>query len=146
MKLNIKNYYSKVDNNLLLHQSIHIINLDTPGRENISPSEESLQVAFISLAKGKTFVPHKHLIHDRNMPMAQESWVVINGKVEVTYYDINDEILQKVTLNKGECTITYRGGHNYLALEENTHVYELKTGPYLGQIYDKEFIKLTKKD
>lgn len=140
MKLNVKSYYSKIEKSVLLHQSIHIEEMSSPGRKNISPVEQSLQVAFITLEKGKTFSPHKHVLHKRDMPIAQESWVVINGKVEVTYYDIDDEILEKTILNKGECTITYKGGHNYLSLEENTNVYELKTGPYLGQKYDKEFI------
>ena len=27
------------------------------------------------------------------MPMAQESWVVIKGKVKVFYYDIDDKLL-----------------------------------------------------
>jgi len=140
LDLNIRNYYSKKEKGILLHQSIHLKNVNKPGRENISPVNESLQVACIVLQKGKTFSPHKHIIHNRNMPMAQESWVVINGKVEVTYYDIDDTILEKIILDKGECTITYRGGHNYMSLVEDTFVYELKTGPYLGQKFDKEFI------
>ena len=74
------------------------------------------------------------------MPIAQESWIVIEGRVEVTYFDLDDSILKKVIINKGECTITYRGGHNYLSLEDNTNVYEMKTGPYFGQKFDKEFI------
>ena len=74
------------------------------------------------------------------MPIAQESWIVIHGKVEVTYYDLDDSVLEKTIINRGECTITYRGGHNYLSLEDNTNVYEMKTGPYLGQKFDKQFI------
>lgn len=144
MKLNIKSYHSKKEKGTLLHQSIHIDNFNNPGRENISPVNESLQVACITLEEGKTFSPHKHIKHNRNMPMAQESWVVIKGRVEVTYYDLDDTILDKIILEKGECTITYRGGHNYMSLVEDTFVYELKTGPYLGQKFDKEFIANSK--
>ncbi len=140
MKINIENYFSKIKKELLLHQSVHIIDPTKPGRENISPEKESLQAAYLNLKKDQTFRAHKHIYHNREMPMAQESWIVISGSIEVTYYDINDEILSTTILKKGECTITYRGGHNYKSLEENSNVYELKTGPYLGQVYDKVFI------
>jgi hypothetical protein len=33
--------------------------------------------------------------------------------------------------------MTFQGGHNYLALEEDTVVYEYKTGPYYGHAMDK---------
>lgn len=36
---------------------------------------------------------------------------------------------------------TLEGGHNYLINEENTLVYEYKTGPYEGQKMDKTFIE-----
>ncbi len=141
MDLEIKDYLSKVEANCLLHQSIHILNNKEIGRENISPPNESLQVSFLSLEKNQTFRPHKHIIFNREMPIAQESWVVITGSVEVTYYDLDDSILKKVKLSKGDCTVTYRGGHTYQALENNTNIYEMKTGPYLGQEFDKKFIE-----
>ena len=36
--------------------------------------------------------------------------------------------------------MTFEGGHNYEILEENTLVYEFKTGPYEGIDKDKVFI------
>ena len=53
-----------------------------------------------------------HVIHNRNMPMAQESWVI--RKVKVFHYDLDDQIISESILYPGDCTITYRGGH-YLA-------------------------------
>ena len=37
-------------------------------------------------------------------------------------------------------SFTLQGGHNYLILEDDTLVYEFKTGPYEGQEFDKKFI------
>jgi cupin fold WbuC family metalloprotein len=140
----IRSYHSKQNKEILLHQSVHINNLaqdlQASGRVNISHESESLQSAVILLVDGQTFKPHRHITYVRDMPMAQESWVVIQGSVKVTYYDLDDSILEEVILCSGDSTITYRGGHNYLALEDNTLVYELKTGPYLGQAHDKVFI------
>ena len=133
MELEIKNYLSRVEKDTLLHQSIHIKKNSKPGRENISPTNQSLQVSYLNLENNKTFVPHKHIFFNRDMPIAQECWIVLSGKVEVIYYDLNDKLLDKVILKNGDCTITYRGGHNYVSLEDNTNSYEVKTGPYLGQ-------------
>ena len=74
------------------------------------------------------------------MPRAQEAWVVIKGRVKIYYYDLNDDLLTTREMIKGDCTITYLGGHNYEALEEDTIVYEFKTGPYLGLEKDKTFL------
>ena len=49
---------------------------------------------------------------------------------------IGDEIIKT-----GDCSITFEGGHTYTILEDDTIVYEYKTGPYYGQKLDKAFIK-----
>ena len=136
----IQTITSKIEPGVMLHQIFKPKNL-LPERINISPEHESLQVAHIGLKLDQTFKAHKHVIHDRNMPMAQESWIVISGKVKVFHYDLDDRIINESILLPGDCTITYRGGHNYLALEERTFVYEVKTGPYHGVENDKTFIK-----
>ena len=135
----IKTINSMVEPNIMLHQVVKPKKLSS-GRINISPEHESLQVAHIGLKFNQTFKAHKHVFHDRNMPMAQESWVVISGRVKVFHYDLDDKIINESILLPGDCTITYRGGHNYLALEDNTLVYEIKTGPYHGVENDKKFI------
>ena len=141
----VTSIYSKKNPEELLHQ--YICRTEEPRKErftrvNLSPEEESLQSSYLVLPEGQTFKPHKHIVHERSMPIAQESWVIIEGSVEVTYYDEDDKIIEKKILKAGESTITYKGGHNYLSLEEETVVYELKTGPYKGQAYDKVFIEL----
>ena len=135
--------YSKIDESVLLHQyfSPNISSTSDFTRVNISPENESLQVAFLCLPKGQTFKPHKHINHDRNMPMAQESWIVLDGEVRVFYYDLDDSLHSSIVLTKGSISVTYRGGHNYLSLSEPSIVYEYKTGPYLGVQYDKVFLE-----
>ena len=113
----------------------------SPSRKDLSPENEFLQLSCFELSKGSTFRPHKHIFHEKVTNIAQESWVVIEGSVEVTYYDIDDTVLCKKTLNSGDVSVTFRGGHNYLILSETAKVYEFKTGPYLGQKYDKVFIE-----
>ena len=56
-------------------------------------------------------------------------------------YDIdNATILATPILEQGDASFTLYGGHTYEILEEETIVYEYKTGPYEGQELDKRFI------
>jgi cupin fold WbuC family metalloprotein len=132
--------YSKIEPNKLLH----IVNRleDIKGRVDVVPDDNFIQCATLKMEKGKTFPPHKHIVKDRHYPnqIAQESWVVIKGSVKCILYDINDEVIATPILYPGDASFTLYGGHTYEILEENTIVYEYKTGPYEGQSLDKTFL------
>ena len=133
-------YYSKVDPNKLLHVVVRKEDLK-PGRKDIIPEEHFIQCSYLNMEKGKTFRPHKHIFKNRTRDViAQESWIVIQGKVKCIFYDIDDTILVEPILETGDASFTLEGGHNYEILEDNTLVYEYKTGPYEGQALDKTFI------
>jgi len=135
----MKKIYSKLDQEVLLH-IIYRLNDLKKGRFDIAPDNEFLQVAALKLEKGKTFKPHKHIEKEKITNIAQESWLVFKGSVKCIFYDLNDEIIEEVILRAGDLSMTFRGGHNYVIMEEDTVVYEYKTGPYLGIENDKEFI------
>ena len=132
--------YSKIQPDKLLH----IINRfdDIKGRTNIVPDDNFIQCATIKMVIGQTFPAHKHIIKDRRYPnqIAQESWIVVKGRVKCIFYDIDDTIIATPILEPGDASFTLYGGHTYEILEEDTIVYEYKTGPYEGQDLDKEFI------
>jgi hypothetical protein len=110
----------------------------TPGREDIVSEENFIQCSKLNMEKGKTFKPHKHIWKQRNLPViAQESWVVIQGRVQCIFYDLDDTIIATPILEVGDASFTLQGGHNYLILEDDTLVYEYKTGPYYGHAMDK---------
>jgi hypothetical protein len=133
-------YYSKVDPGKLLHVVVKKEDLK-PGRKDIIPEEHFIQCSHLNMEKGKTFRPHKHIFKNRTRDViAQESWIVIQGKVKCIFYDIDDTILVEPILEPGDASFTLEGGHNYEILEDNTLVYEYKTGPYEGQALDKTFI------
>ena len=136
----MKKIYSKKDPNELLHLVTSIEEIDTP-RLDIAPENEFLQLAILKMQKGKTFLPHKHIKHEKVTDIAQESWFVYKGSVKCIFYDMDDKIIDEVILKEGGVSMTFRGGHNYKILEDNTVVLEYKTGPYLGQELDKTFIK-----
>jgi hypothetical protein len=109
-------------------------------RHDLTPVNEFLQCSVLPLQKHQTFKPHKHISIEKTTNIAQESWVVLKGSVSVIWYDIDDSILQELTIPEGGLAITFRGGHNYRCLSDSAIVYEFKTGPYWGQKLDKEFL------
>jgi len=132
--------YSKVEPDVLLHMVNRFNEIE--GRTNIVPGEEFIQLASLKMEKGTTFRPHKHIYKPGEATViAQESWVVIKGSVKVMMYDLDDTVIATPILYPGDCSMTFRGGHNYLILEEDTVVYEYKTGPYKGIKNDKVFLK-----
>ena len=136
----IKRYYSLVEPAKLLHIVCHTCEFDG-ARTDVVESEEYLQLAVLNYEKGRTFAAHKHIFKEvPTQAIAQESWVILEGKVKATFYDIDDQLLVTEELKQGDVSITLFGGHNYEILEEGTRVLEYKTGPYYGQKLDKVFI------
>ena len=132
--------YSKVKPNKLLHVINRIS--DIKERTILIPDDNFIQCATLKMKKGKTFEPHKHITKDRHHPeqIAQESWVIIKGKVKCIFYDLDDTIISTPILVAGDTSFTLYGGHTYEILEDDTIVYEYKTGPYEGIELDKVFI------
>lgn len=132
----MKKIYSKVDSDKLLHIVYRLEEMKS-GREDLISPNNFLQLSALKMPEGKTFKPHHHIWKASPMScIAQESWVVISGKVKVTYYDLDLSIVDEDILLPGDVSITLEGGHNYLFLEDSV-VYEYKTGPYTGIENDK---------
>ena len=132
--------FSKQQPEKLLHVIVRKSDL-TPGRVEVVPEDHFIQCALLNMEKGKTFKPHKHIWKERTRNViAQESWIVIQGSVKCIFYDIDDQIIATPILQPGDASFTLEGGHTYEIQEDNTLVYEYKTGPYEGQSLDKTFI------
>lgn len=132
--------YSKVETDKLLHVINRLDEIN--GRTEVIPEDNFIQCATLKMEKDKTFPPHKHITKDRHYKeqIAQESWVVIKGSVRCILFDIDDQIIATPILYPGDASFTLYGGHTYEILEEDTIVYEYKTGPYEGQSLDKTFL------
>lgn len=112
------------------------------GRTDITAPNEFLQVGVMIFGGDSTFAPHIHKERAETSEsfLAQEAWVVIQGQVKVTYFDIDKSVLCSRVLLPGDVSITLRGGHGYAAKGLDCLVYEFKTGPYRGVEIDKEII------
>jgi hypothetical protein len=132
--------YSKIKKDKLLHIVYRL--KDFKGRQNLIPEDNFIQCATLQMNNGDTFPPHKHIKKERTYKekIAQESWVIVKGKVRCIFYDLDDIVLATPILNSGDASFTLEGGHTYEILEDDTLVYEYKTGPYEGQKLDKTFL------
>ena len=136
----MEKYYSRGSNKLL--HIVHRANEVESNRNDIVPENNFIQCAVLNLNKNKTFRPHKHIKKHRTYDekIAQESWIVVRGSVKCIFYDLDDSILAEPILKAGDASFTLEGGHTYEILEDNTIVYEYKTGPYEGVQQDKIFL------
>ena len=129
-------------NNMKLLHLVYRAEDFTSQRTELVESDNFIQCSYLKMEKGTTFKPHQHIWKPPSFTqmIAQESWVVIKGSVEASFYDTDGTLLGKHVLNPGDSSFTLEGGHTYLILEDDTLVYEYKTGPYTGQQNDKTFI------
>ena len=136
--------YSKLQPENILHIVYRLNEFDDiqkGNRKDIVDEKEFIQLSALKMSKGQTFRPHQHIWKDGEKEViAQESWVVIKGSVKCSFFDTDGSLLKEPVLNVGDCSITLAGGHTYSILEENTLVYEYKTGPYKGTKSDKVFL------
>ncbi len=140
----MKQIYSKIEPDRLLH-IIHTVDefytIEEGNRRDVVGEKEFIQLSAMNMKKNHTFKPHQHIYKQGEKEViAQESWVVIKGSVECHLYDTDGKLLDKPVLNVGDCSVTLGGGHTYLILEDDTLVYEYKTGPYKGIENDKVFL------
>ena len=131
--------YSKVDPEKLILSLMRCSNI-SKYRTDLCPDEEFLQMSGRKLEKGLKVKAHKHLPIDRKTSITQEAWVVLSGSIKGVFYDLDDSVLYKTEIKKGDTAVLFRGGHSLEVLEEDSIIYEFKTGPYYGADADKEFI------
>jgi len=110
-------------------------------RTDLSPGDQYLQCATKQLSKGTTFAPHRHNELIRTTDITQEAWVFLTGRVLARFWDVDDTLIYETELGEGDAAIVFRGGHSFVVLEEDTVLYEFKTGPYFGVEKDKTYIQ-----
>ena len=131
--------YSKVNKDTLVLALMRYDEI-SEYRTDLSPDEEYLQISGRKLEKGLKVKAHKHTPIERKTNITQEAWVVFEGCIKGTFYDLDDSVLYETEIGKGDVIVLFRGGHSLEVLDEDTIFYEFKTGPYFGVEADKEAI------
>lgn len=109
------------------------------GQKFFSETEDFLQVGVMGLSKDTELKPHYHLPQYKTIDKNQEVLIILSGKIEVTFFDIdsNEKVDSKIV--EGGCILVLiDGGHGFRMLED-TQLVEVKQGPYEGQSMDKSY-------
>jgi len=128
--------FSAVDPSMLLHVIMNTAAVSSD-RVDLSPSEEFLQLSVVPLKAGRGVKPHRavprSLGGDGPVP---ESWIVMRGAIDVSLFDLDGSLLKSATLSAGWLLVTFRGGHGFSAVADDTTIIECKLGPYIGRDYE----------
>ena len=66
----------------------------------------------------------------------------MSGKLEVTFYDIDNTKVFEDILKSGDICILFEGGHSFKPLLKDTKIFEIKNGPYNGPTKEKVNFKV----
>lgn len=107
-------------------------NFNQEGIHFFTPAEYSQQLAFMRHPSGKTIQPHIHNPVPREVTYTQEVLVIRSGKLRVDFYDDHQQHLESRILHGGDVILLIKGGHGFEVIEE-TEMFEVKQGPYVGE-------------
>lgn len=97
----------------------------------ITPDEATFQAGFVVYPAGDEVVPHLHLPVRRELVGTSELLMVRSGRCYVDLYDADGHILTSRELGPGDAVLSLGGGHGFRMIED-TVLFELKQGPFLG--------------
>lgn len=101
-----------------------------------TPENFPLQFGFRSSREPWVSPGHMHKPVNRSIIGTAEFIFVMKGELDVTFYDENEKVLDKIILTDQMAFLQIKGGH-LLKFGSNTTYFELKQGPYLGKDFDK---------
>ena len=131
--------YSKKNKNLKICEIIKFNSLKE-GNNFYSDHDDYLQISTITQNKGFEVQPHIHIENSRKISKTQEVWILIEGKITINFYDIDESYLTSNILEPGDISILYNGGHSIEKTSKKIIMYEIKNGPYDQNKKDKKSI------
>lgn len=102
-----------------------------------SDPNDFVQVGTWRYAAGTELKAHRHNAVPRVAERTQEVLYVKRGRIAVCVYGLRQQLIGEFAASEGDIIIMLRGGHGYLILEDDTHVLEVKNGPYPGPEQDR---------
>jgi hypothetical protein len=118
-----------------------IVRRDTSKPDSVqflTPDEFPLQLGLIERPSGYAFRPHIHRDMRYDVNTTQEVLYVERGRVRVTIYTPEWEVIRRTEMTAGDILFSVTGGHGFEVLED-VRLIEVKQGPYPGDHYAKRF-------
>tara|TARA_B100001996_G_scaffold375572_1_gene355696 strand:- start:799 stop:1191 length:393 start_codon:yes stop_codon:yes gene_type:complete len=88
------------------------------------------QLGTFNLEKDTVIERHYHQKQERKIYSTNEVLVLQKGKMTITIYDLDLNIVEEATLESGDMVALFDGGHE-IKVEEDSNFIEVKQGPYI---------------
>ena len=96
-------------------------------------NDSTQQLAYMNHKSGKIIEPHVHNSIKREILTTNEVLLIKKGKLKVDFYSQQQMYLESRILTKGDVILLLNGGHGFHVLED-LEMFEVKQGPYLGEL------------
>lgn len=97
----------------------------------VTPDHFGQQMGMIVYGAGQAIQPHLHLPVVREVHGTSECIVVRKGACLIDLYDSNKRLVSTHALATGDIVLLVGGGHGF-RMTEDTVLFEVKQGPYVG--------------
>ena len=104
--------------------------------EFLTPDHFGQQMGMIVRGAQERILPHVHLPVTREVKGTTECIMVRKGSCDIDIYNSSKRLLTSRRLNTGDIALLLGGGHGF-RMREDTVLFEVKQGPYVGE-KDKE--------
>ncbi len=111
---------------------------DKKGITFCTPDDYSQQLAYMHHDAGHVILPHVHNEVKREVLFTKEVLVIRKGRLRCDFYTDEHEYIKSIELESGDVILLASGGHGFECLEE-TEMYEIKQGPYAGEMDKTRF-------
>lgn len=102
----------------------------------LTPDDFAQQMGMIVYRAGESITPHVHVPVERTIMGTTECIVVREGRCEIDIYNSQRAFIASRVLEEGAIILLLGGGHGFRMIED-TVLFEVKQGPYVG-MRDKE--------
>lgn len=130
-----------IEDNGIIYAKIYRDSLWPENLNFYTQDKDFVQVSTWNYNKGKHLKAHKHKIAERISNKTQEVIFIKSGSLNAYFYSEDNKLICNKVIKTGDFVIIFSGGHAYDILENNTQVFEVKNGPYLGLDIDKQLIE-----
>ena len=108
-----------------------------PGLKFYGSASENIQVATFRYENGHIMNAHRHIPRQSpNIIVTHEILLVWNGRLKLKIFDIDNIFRERYYMTTGDFYININGGVEYIILQDDTILLEVKTGPYPGDGLD----------
>ena len=120
---------------LIIRSSFH-----EEGVSFLTPPDNSIQLGYMEHPAGHRIAPHIHQSIVREVTETQEVLFIRSGRLQVDFYGDSKNYIESRELQQGDIILLVGGGHGFTVLE-NVEMFEVKQGPYVGDLDKERFLR-----